>query len=293
MTICTTIGIVSTKGGVGKTSTSAALAAILADMGQRVLMIDGDFQQSLSDYYRLSTIAEDGLLELITRADPTGCISKTVIQNLDVVVSNDPKRQLESWVVESVMNAHYLKGAILKLHDDYDFIIIDSQGSENRLLQPIILASDIVVSPVVPNALDVQEFGRGTVRLMRSMEPKEIAPAIPAIDIPPMYGLISKQERTADANFFADRLRRKYNNPEYPRISILDTYIPHLSSYAKSAARHIPVHQLEAARKGPSQSAYQVYLSLIQELFPHLAGITPAMQPPMSFDEASVVRVVK
>ena len=36
-------GIVSTKGGVGKTSLAANLRGILADMGQRVLLVDGDF----------------------------------------------------------------------------------------------------------------------------------------------------------------------------------------------------------------------------------------------------------
>ena len=43
-----TYGIVSTKGGVGKTTVAANLGGILADMNQRVLLIDADFQQSLS-----------------------------------------------------------------------------------------------------------------------------------------------------------------------------------------------------------------------------------------------------
>ena len=48
------ISIVSTKGGVGKTTLTANIAALLADFGFRVLMIDADVQPSLSKYYPLS-----------------------------------------------------------------------------------------------------------------------------------------------------------------------------------------------------------------------------------------------
>ena len=43
-----TFTITSTKGGVGKTTLTANLGALLADMGQRVLLIDADAQASLS-----------------------------------------------------------------------------------------------------------------------------------------------------------------------------------------------------------------------------------------------------
>ena len=46
--------VISTKGGVGKTTLTANLGALLADMGLRVLMIDADTQPSLSKFYPLS-----------------------------------------------------------------------------------------------------------------------------------------------------------------------------------------------------------------------------------------------
>ena len=46
-----TIGVVSTKGGVGKTTLAANLGAILTDFGLRVLLIDTDPQASLSKYF--------------------------------------------------------------------------------------------------------------------------------------------------------------------------------------------------------------------------------------------------
>ncbi len=46
-------GVIGTKGGVGKTTLSANLGALLADMGLRVLLVDADVQVSLSKFYKL------------------------------------------------------------------------------------------------------------------------------------------------------------------------------------------------------------------------------------------------
>ena len=49
--------VTSTKGGVGKTTLSANLAALFADLGLRVLLIDADVQPSLSKYFPLAAAA--------------------------------------------------------------------------------------------------------------------------------------------------------------------------------------------------------------------------------------------
>lgn len=53
-----TITVVSTKGGVGKTTLAANLGGLLHDLGLSVLLIDADIQPSLSRYYELSHQAE-------------------------------------------------------------------------------------------------------------------------------------------------------------------------------------------------------------------------------------------
>ena len=47
--------VTSTKGGVGKTTLTANLGALLADMGLRVLLIDADVQPSLSKEFNLGS----------------------------------------------------------------------------------------------------------------------------------------------------------------------------------------------------------------------------------------------
>ena len=75
-----TIGVVSTKGGVGKTTLAANLGAILTDFGLRVLLIDTDPQASLSKYFELKTEAELGLVEMIRDGELSSIkVSETVL----------------------------------------------------------------------------------------------------------------------------------------------------------------------------------------------------------------------
>ena len=93
--------ITSTKGGVGKTTLSANLGSLLADMGLRVRLIDADVQPSLSKYFPLvKRTPVAGLTEVIGRGPLTAsCITPTVYQNLDNVVFDDPQGHLPSGLV--------------------------------------------------------------------------------------------------------------------------------------------------------------------------------------------------
>jgi chromosome partitioning related protein ParA len=124
-----TYGVICTKGEVGKTTTCANIGGILADMNQRVLLIDCDPQQSLSRIFKLSQKAPFGLTQLYKSASAEACISKTEIKNLDIVLNDDPKKdgQVETFLRESVYHFHNLREALNRLNEDYDYIIIDTQ----------------------------------------------------------------------------------------------------------------------------------------------------------------------
>lgn len=67
------VTVVSTKGGIGKTSTTVNVGAVLADLGQKVLLIDGDVQPSLSSYYPITVRAPYGLLHADHPRRPLAC----------------------------------------------------------------------------------------------------------------------------------------------------------------------------------------------------------------------------
>ena len=85
------VSVVSTKGGVGKTTVAANLGGLLADAGLRVLLLDLDSQPTLSSYYDLSQKAVAGAYELIALnlTTPTQIVSRTMIAGLDLIISND------------------------------------------------------------------------------------------------------------------------------------------------------------------------------------------------------------
>jgi hypothetical protein len=73
----------------------------------------------------------------------------------------------------------------------------------------------------------------------------------------------------------ANIIRKQFYELSGGKVSILDTFVPKLSAYAKAAARHEPVHRIETTRTGPTPSALEVYTALVHELLPHLSDIQP------------------
>lgn len=75
----TRLTIVSTKGGVGKTTLTANLGAILADLGQRVLLVDADSQPALSSYYQLHHQAKYGLADVLETGNTSNASARPTL----------------------------------------------------------------------------------------------------------------------------------------------------------------------------------------------------------------------
>ena len=127
--------IIATKGGAGKTSVVANSAAVLADMGFRVLCIDTDVQPSLSKYYPLHYRAPNGIVELLlgnnTEQAITSTISNTVYPNLDIILSNNIVDDVKTNVQNRPDRAFLLRTKLTHpcITDNYDIVLIDTQGS--------------------------------------------------------------------------------------------------------------------------------------------------------------------
>ena len=160
----TVITIATNKGGAGKTTSTAAIADILARREHRVLLIDADPQGNLSKRFGFApnAFAENYLGELIqdrmdhreAHRDIAYYINKSSEHpRIDIIVSN-----LRLDGDYSVMNAENIKGTtvfrtiiedVRKL-DAYDYILVDTRPSLNNEVGAVLVASDYVLIPVEP-----------------------------------------------------------------------------------------------------------------------------------------------
>lgn len=267
-----TFTVLGTKGGVGKTTLTANLGALLADLGLRVLMIDADIQPSLTKFFPISAPAVlAGLTEVIVTGHVSdSAITPTIYGNLDIVASDDPEGRLPHWLLSRIDRGFRLRTALRSpvVMEGYDCVLIDTQGAVGPLQDAAALAADILISPITPEILSAREFRDGTMELLERLEPSSAMGATLA----PMKAVIYRQDRTADARLIANGIREDFITLK-GRVSVLDTVVPHAKAYKEAATLRVPVHRHERTRNGVMPSAFTVMHQLAWELIPSLQGV--------------------
>ncbi|MBP2195026.1 ParA family protein [Pantoea cypripedii] len=280
------VPVVSTKGGEGKSTQAANLGGFLADAGIKTLIIDGDHAQpTASSIYPLAYEAPCGLYELLmqtvdlSRAE--NIISHTEIDNLDVIVSNDPRNLLPTYMLNVADGRVRLRNALSNpVFSQYDVILIDSQGSRSVMSELIILAATGemigMVKPVLP---DVREFMRGTVALMEELLPYMAF----GINLPRIRMLVNCMDYTLLAKTTVEQAESIIMSGDYSQhadkiaIDMLQTRIYDLDVYKQGHATGLPVHRLEKKTSRKSDSAFESMHSLACELFPEWVNLFDAL----------------
>ncbi len=261
------VSIISTKGGVGKTTTAANLGGFVADAGLRVLLLDFDIQPTLSSYYELTHRAPGGTYELLAFNEQRieQLVSRTVIAGLDVVVSNDDRGELNTLLLHAADGRLRLRHLLPVLAPLYDLVLIDTQGARSVMLEMAVLASDVALSPVTPEILAARELRRGTLQLIEDIAPYRHL----GIEPPPLQLLINRVHPvSSNARLIQQALRDLFQGQVGLRV--LDTDVPAIEAYPRAATRGLPVHRLEyrqpTGRVAPA--ALETMRSLAIELFP-------------------------
>ncbi len=278
------IAICSTKGGVGKTTLTANLAGLLADLGLRVLMVDADIQASLTKFYNLTESAPHGLTRMMRQGYiGAECISHTDWPNLDLVradfAAESGEGELETWLRDQVVGSFRLKRILCQpyVSENYDIVVIDTQGAlggSGSLQSNAALAADVVLFPITPDAQAAAEFFDNTKRLVKNLQQAEEV----GVQLGALKGVIYRQERLVSDRMFADELRTSYVRFS-AALTMLETAIPHAKAYKEAAARKMPVHRYDPERHGASPSAWEVMHAFAYELFPDLRGIEAPRGP--------------
>jgi len=261
------VSIVSTKGGVGKTTTAANLGGFVADAGLRVLLVDLDVQPTLSSYFTLDRRAPGGIYELLAFNDQRDeqLVSCTAIAGLDLVLSNDDKGQLNTLLLHAPDGRLRLRNLLPAFAPHYDLMLIDTQGARSVLLEMAVLASNLTISPVTPEILAARELRRGTLQLFEDIRPYRHL----GIDPPPLHLLINRVHPvSSNAHLIQQTLRQMFQGQTGVRV--LATDVPAIEAYPRAATRGLPVHRVEyrqpVGRNAPA--ALETMRALAGELFP-------------------------
>jgi chromosome partitioning protein len=171
-----TIALMNQKGGVGKTTTTVNLGAALAELDQRVLLIDVDPQAHLSINFGIDPGPDRaGLYDVLTGDMPLAQTIHQVSDRIAVVPSSIDLAAAEVELVsvlgrESLLRKKMEAGAV-----DFDYVLLDCPPSLGLLTINALAAADEVIVPMLPHFLAMQGVAKlfETVRLVnRRMNPR-------------------------------------------------------------------------------------------------------------------------
>ena len=168
-----TIAIANQKGGVGKTTTAINLAASLAVLEKKVLVIDADPQANTTSGLNFSPEDDQKrtLYEvMIGKLDVHDALIQTEMENLHMIPSHINLVGAEIELLDEPDRESMLKNALAPVKDEYDFIIIDCSPSLGLITVNSLAASDSVIIPVQPEFFALEGLGKllQTIRLVQN-----------------------------------------------------------------------------------------------------------------------------
>lgn len=155
------IAVLNQKGGVGKTTTVANVAAALTQKGQRVIAVDLDPQAHLTIHLGADGNTDAaGVYEVLTSNVPIMEAIHEVRENLWLLSATINLVGAESELVSEVGREIIFRRAVEAIESNFDYLIIDCPPSLGLLTLNALAAVDEIVIPIQPHFLALQGFSR-------------------------------------------------------------------------------------------------------------------------------------
>ena len=166
------IGVANQKGGVGKTTSAINLAASLAVLEFRTLLVDADPQANSTsgvgfDLHNIQTSLYDCMVNSTPGKD---VILKSEIPNLDIIPSHIDLVGAEIEMINYPNREGVLKNILEPIKDQYDFVIIDCSPSLGLITVNALTAADSVMVPVQAEFFALEGLGKllNTIKIVQS-----------------------------------------------------------------------------------------------------------------------------